>query len=153
MSQRKRSVMSVKLHVSTMIKKITMSAPTINLQKISVNFIYKVLYIYYLVWFQKEQVRALVDSKSKLNTVNPNFAWNLSFYIWKTNIAAKKINSSTRKTFEMVIDDFQVKDKISRPKFFQKTFLVANIIFNVILRMFFLKINNTDVSFGKKILT
>ena len=49
----------------------------------------------------------------------------------------------------MVIADFQVEDKTSRPRFFQKTFLVADTKFKVILGMLFLKISNADVSFGK----
>ena len=53
----------------------------------------------------------------------------------------------------MVIADFQVENKTSRPRFFQKTFLVADTKFEVILEMLFLKISNADVSFGKKILT
>ena len=44
-------------------------------------------------------------------------------------------------------------DKASRSRFFQKTFLVAKIKFEVILGMFFLKISNADMSFGEKTLT
>ena len=53
----------------------------------------------------------------------------------------------------MVIADFQIENKASRPRFFQKTFLVANIKFEVILGMLFLKISNVDVLFGEKIFT
>ena len=53
----------------------------------------------------------------------------------------------------MVIADFQVEDKGGRPRFFQKTFLVADIKFEVILGMFFLKISNADVAFDEKTLT
>ena len=44
-------------------------------------------------------------------------------------------------------------DKTNRPRFFQKTFLVVDIKFEMILRMPFLKISNADVSFGERILT
>ena len=53
----------------------------------------------------------------------------------------------------MVIVDFQVEDKASRPRFFQETFLVADTKFEVILGMPFLKISNADVSFGEGTLT
>ena len=53
----------------------------------------------------------------------------------------------------MVIVDFQVEDKASRPRFFQETFLVADTKFEVILGMPFLKISNADVSFGEETLT
>ena len=46
-----------------------------------------------------------------------------------------------------------MEDKASRPRFFQKTFLVADTKFEVILEMPFLKISNADVLFGEGILT
>ena len=52
----------------------------------------------------------------------------------------------------MVITDFQVKNKASKPRFFQEIFLVANIKFEVILRIFYLKISNADISFGERTL-
>ena len=52
----------------------------------------------------------------------------------------------------MVIADFQVEDKASRPRFFQETFLVVNIKFEIILGILFLKISNADISFGEKTL-
>ena len=52
----------------------------------------------------------------------------------------------------MVITDFQVEDQAGRPRFFQETFLVTNTKFKVILKMFFLKISNADMLFGKKTL-
>ena len=53
----------------------------------------------------------------------------------------------------MVIADFQIKDKVGRPRFFQETFLVANTKFEIILKIFFLKINNVNMSFNKVTLT
>ena len=85
--------------------------------------------------------------------MNPDYTWKLRLKIRKTNIRAQKINGSTLETFGMVIADFQVEDKASKPRFFQETFLVADTKFEVILRMPFLKISNADVSFGKKTLT
>ena len=45
-----------------------------------------------------------------------------------------------------------MEDKANKPRFFQKTFLVANTKFEVILKMPFLKLSNMDVSFGKRTL-
>ena len=56
------------------------------------------------------------------------------------------------KTFKMIIANFQIKDKIYRPRFFSKTFLITNINFKIILKMLFLKFNNANISFNKKIL-
>ena len=63
------------------------------------------------------------------------------------------IDGSVLKIFEMVIADFQIKDKDGSPRFFQKTFLMANTKFEVVLGMLFLKISNVDMSFDKKTLT
>ena len=50
----------------------------------------------------------------------------------------------------MIITNFQIKNKANRLKFFEKTFLIADIKFEVILKMFFLKISKIDILFGKK---
>ena len=81
------------------------------------------------------------------------FTQKLGFYIWKTNVGAQKIDGSAFRTFGIVIVDFQVEDKGDKPRFFQETFLVANTKFEIILEMLFLKISNTDIAFGKEILT
>ena len=52
----------------------------------------------------------------------------------------------------MLITNFQIKDKVGRPKLFQKIFLITNNKFEVILEMFFLKIGNTDILFSEKTL-
>ena len=115
----------------------------------------RVFCIYYPVWFQKneEQVRALLDSSSKVNAISLAYAKRLGFKTQKTNVEAQKIDGSALETFGMVIADFQVEDKDGRPKFFQETFLVADIKFEVILGMLFLKLSNADVLFGEAILT
>ena len=81
--------------------------------------------------------------------MNPNFAQKLGFYIRKTSIRVQKMDSSTLKTFRIVIANFQVEDKVNRPRFFKEIFLVADIKFEVILGISFLKISNTNVLFGK----
>ena len=117
--------------------------------------------IHYPVWFQKDskqkgqqqQVRALLDSGSKVNAMSPAYAKKLGFKTQKTNVGAQKIDGSVLETFEMVIADFQVENEGGRPKFFQETFLVANNKFEMILKMPLLKLSNADVSFGEGTLT
>ena len=74
--------------------------------------------IHYPVRFQEEQVRALLNSGSEVNAMNPDYAWKLGLKIRKTNIGAQKIDGSALETFGMVIADFQGEDKASRPRFF-----------------------------------
>ena len=46
-----------------------------------------------------------------------------------------------------------MEDKVSRSRLFQKTFLVADTKFELLLGMFFLKLSNVDMSFDKRTLT
>ena len=85
--------------------------------------------------------------------MSPAYAERLGLKTRKTNVGAQKIDGSALETFEMVIADFQVKDKGGKPRFFHKTFLVADTKFEVVLGMPFLKISNVDVVFGKRTLT
>ena len=62
--------------------------------------------IYYPVRFQEEQVKALLDSGSKVNAMNPDYARKLGLKIRRTNIGAQKIDGSALETFGMVIADF-----------------------------------------------
>ena len=73
----------------------------------------RVPYIYYLVWFQKnqgqkiqKQVRVLLNSGSKVNAMSSAYIKKLGFKARKTNVKAQKIDGSAFETFEMVIADF-----------------------------------------------
>ena len=95
----------------------------------------------------------MLNSNSKVNAISPAYAKRLGLKTWKTNVKAQKIDGSALETFGMMIADFQVEDKSSRPRFFRETFLVADIKFEVVLGMLFLKISNANIAFGKGILT
>ena len=75
-------------------------------------------YIYYLIRFYEEQVKALLKSNNKINAICFNYAKKLDIKVWHTNVEIQKINDSTIKIFGIVIADFQVEDKASRYKFF-----------------------------------
>ena len=123
--------------------------------KVETVVLEKVSYIHYPVWFQEdqEQVKALLNSGSKVNAMNPTYAKRLGIKTRKINVGAQKIYGSILETFEIVIADFQIEDKGGRSRFFQETFLVADIKFEMILEMPFLKLSNADISFGKRTLT
>ena len=53
----------------------------------------------------------------------------------------------------MVLADFQVENKLGKARFFQETFLLANISAEVVLGMPFLTLSNADVQFVEKELT
>ena len=106
-----------------------------------------------IIWFDfkktKNKLRVLLNISSKINSISLVYTKKLDFKVWKTNIWAKKIFSYVLEIFEIVIADFYMEDKVSRPRFFYETFLVADIKFEIILGMFFLKISNADVLFGE----
>ena len=52
--------------------------------------------------------------------------------------------------FRIVLADFQLEDKFKRARFFQKTFLLANINTEIVLGMLFLTLSNADIQFVKK---
>ena len=60
-------------------------------------------------------------------------------------MVSQKIDGSLLKTFEIVIVNFQIIDKLGRTLFFQKTFLLANIIMEVVLEIPFLIFSNTNI--------
>ena len=49
-----------------------------------------------------------------------------------------------------MITNFQVENKVGIPRLFQNFFLIANTKFEVILKIFFLKLSNTNMLFGRE---
>ena len=92
-------------------------------------------------------MRALIDSGSKVNVMQPAYATKLGLYARKINVSAQKIDGSYLNTFGIVIADCLVKNKLGRVRFFQKTFLLANISLEVVLEMAFLTFNKADIWF------
>ena len=62
--------------------------------------------INYPVQFQEEQVRALLNSGSEINAINPAYAERLNLKTWKINVGVQKIDGSALEMFGMVITDF-----------------------------------------------
>lgn len=81
-----------------------------------------------------------------------DYVWKLRLKIWKTNVKVQKIDGSILEIFGIIITNLQVEDKVGRSRFSQKKFLIANIKFEVILEMLFLKISNMNISFSKETL-
>ena len=77
--------------------------------------------------------------------MTPGYALKLGLKIRPTNSGAQKIDDSTLKTFGIVLASFQMEDKPARARFFQKTFLLADLSIEVILRMSFLTLSNANI--------
>ena len=78
----------------------------------------------------------------------PEYILKLGPKICLTNIRTQKIDDFIFETFEIVLASFQVENKLGRPWFFQKTFLLADFSVEVVLGMPFLTFNNADIKFA-----
>ena len=85
--------------------------------------------------------------------MTPGYASKLSLKVRLIDVGAQKINGSIFKTFGMVLASFQVEDKLERPRFFQETFLLADLSVKMILGMPFLTFSNVNIQFAQKKLT
>lgn len=91
--------------------------------------------------------RLLINPKNKANIITQVFAFQLAFKIHKTNIKTQTIDDITLETNTIVVFTFFVWEKDGRLRFFEKSFLLANIKPDIIFGMSFLSINNTNVDF------
>ena len=106
--------------------------------------------IHYPVYFKKNKVQALIDSGSEVNAMNPAYAKKLGFRVRRTDVGAQKIDGSHLDTFGIVIASFSLQDKLGKIRFFQKTFLVADIRIEVVLGMLFLTFSNANIWFAER---
>ena len=106
-----------------------------------------ILYLYYLIWFKKNDIQAWIESSNKVNAMTLAYISKLGLWVYRTNDRAQKIDGSTLKIFEIVLTSFQVEEKVRRVRFFQKTFLLTNISMGIILSMPFLMLSNANVQF------
>ncbi len=75
------------------------------------------------------------------------FAQQLCLKTRKTNVQAQKINGTTLKTYGMVVSTFSVSDKDGKERFFEESFLLADVSPDIVLRMPFLTMSNADIDF------
>ncbi len=106
----------------------------------------QVFCIWYSVTF-KDQIKALLESKSEVNVMSQVFAHQLGLKIQKTNIGAQKIDDTTLETYGMVVSSFSILDKDGRERFFEESFLLIHLKPDVMLRMPCLTLSNTDINF------
>ncbi len=79
--------------------------------------------------------------------MNQVFAFQLGLKIQKTNIGAQKIDGTTLETHKMVVSTFFILDRDGRERFFEESFLLANIKPDVVFKMLFLTMSNTNIDF------
>ena len=105
--------------------------------------------IRYLITFRKKSVSmsALLDLGSEVNAIHPALACKLGLPVRPTDIGAQKIDGTMLDTFGMVVIAFSVTDKANQVRFFEETFLVANVSPEVVFGISFLTLNSANVDF------
>lgn len=79
--------------------------------------------------------------------MHPAYIKKLDFVIWKTDVGAQKIDSTTLKTFKVVIAAFSMYNRAEKFCFFEKTFLLADISIDMALKPFFFTLSNANIYF------
>ena len=67
--------------------------------------------------------------------------------ICKTNVGAQKIDSTTLKTYGIVVFTFSVLNKDGRQRFFKESFLLTDVKPDIVLGMPFLIMSNIVIDF------
>ena len=106
--------------------------------------------IRYPINFGKKSILALFDSGSEVNTVYLTFAKELGLPIRPIDVGAQKIDGTTLDTYRMVVTAFSVIDKANWIRFFEETFLVANVCLEVVLGILFLTLSGANVDFLRR---
>ena len=106
-----------------------------------------IFYILYPIQVKKQLVEALIDSDSEVNMMNQAFARKLGLRVYKTKINTPNINSSKLDNFGIVIAFFLMENKKRKFRFFEKTFLLANISMDIALGIPSLTLSNVKVDF------
>ena len=95
-------------------------------------------------------VSALLDSGSKINAIYLTFAREQELPIMTVDVKAQKIDNIMLDSFGIVVAAFSVTDKANQVKFIEKTFLVTNVILEVVFRMPFLTLSSVNVDFLRR---
>ncbi len=127
-------------------KLVAVSATSTSMTEKKTDELERVPCIRYPVTF-KDETEALLDSGSEVNAMSRAFALQLGLKIRKTNVGAQKIDGTTLETYGMVVSTFSVSDKDGRERFFEESFLLADVKPDVVLGMPFLTMSNADVDF------
>ena len=90
----------------------------------------------------------MVNSRNDVNTIHPTFAKQLGLLIRPTDVGTQKINGTALDTHKIIVAGFLVVDKANRVKFFEETFLMANISPKVVFEIPFFILRGADVDFS-----
>ena len=97
------------------------------------------------IWYpviSKDQNKALLDSGSEINTINPVFASQFDLKIWKTNVGAQKIDGTILDPYGIVVSIFSMLDKNGKERYFEESFLFAEVKSEIVFAILFLMLSS-----------
>ena len=124
------------------------STPTTGTREEALECIPCIHYPVQLKNTDKTPVQTLINSGSEVITIYPSFAKQLGLAIRPTDVGAQKIDGIMLNTHGIVVAAFSVVDKANQVRFFEKTFLVANVSPELVLGMLFLTSSGADIDFS-----
>ncbi len=95
----------------------------------------------------KDQTEALLISGNKVNVMSQAITYQLGLKTWKINVRAQKIDGTTLETNGIIVSTLSILDKDNKERFFEESFLLADVKPDIILEIPFLTIRNADVDF------
>ena len=82
--------------------------------------------------------------------MDPAFAKKLSLVIQSINVGIQKIDSTTFKTYKIVVAAILVINQANRLRLFEETFLLANVNPDMLLRIFFFTLSGANIDFKRE---
>lgn len=92
----------------------------------------------------------MIDFNNKVNAITLCFILKLDLLIQKTNVDVSKIDGNSLEIHSMTIARFLLQDVQKTLQFFEITFLLANIIIEVVLKISFLFFCYINVDFADR---
>ena len=133
-------------------KLVSVSATSMSIISAREEALERVTYIHYWLQFKKgtseAQIQVLIKSKSEVNAIYPTFAKQLGLPIRSTDVRVQKIDGTTLDIYEIVVAVFLMVNKANQARFFEETFLVANVSLKIVFGMLFLTLSSADVDFS-----
>ena len=87
-----------------------------------------------------------IDLGNEVNATHPIFATEHGFPIRPTDVGTQKIDGTTLDIYGMVVAAFLLTDRTNKIKFFEKTFLIANVSPKIVLGIPFRALTSVDVN-------
>ena len=108
--------------------------------------------IEYEITHAKETAKALIDSGSEVNLISRAYANICALTVLHSSVSLEAINHQQVMTHGMGLLVFGVTDQLGQQRFFEETFLIADIPHNIVLGMPFLQLANPDIDWSARTL-